>query len=56
MYYIKAIGKAELERLKVKTPTFVNVAALSAMVPGCEVADVPVIAVSVDPCICCTER
>jgi Ni,Fe-hydrogenase III large subunit len=56
MYYIKAKGKAELERLKVKTPAFVNVAALSAMVPGCEMADVPVITVSVDPCICCTER
>jgi len=56
MYYIKAQGKVELERLKVKTPAFVNVAALSAMVPGCEVADIPVITVSVDPCICCTER
>jgi ech hydrogenase subunit E len=56
MYFIKAQGKVELERIKVKTPAFVNVSALAAMVPGCEVADIPVITVSVDPCICCTER
>jgi len=55
-YYIKAMGKVELDRVKIKTPTIVNVAALTAMVPGCEMPDVPVITVSVDPCICCTER
>ena len=55
-YYVKAKGTVELERVKVKTPAFVNVAALTAMVPGCEMPDVPVITVSVDPCICCTER
>ncbi len=56
LYYVKAKGTADLERIKIKTPAFVNVAALSAMVPGCEMADIPVITVSVDPCICCTER
>jgi ech hydrogenase subunit E len=56
LYYVKAKGTADLERIKIKTPAFVNVAALSAMVPGGEMADVPVITVSVDPCICCTER
>jgi len=56
LYYILAKGKTELERIKVKTPTFMNAAALKAMVPGCEVADIPTITVSVDPCICCTER
>ncbi len=56
MYYVKAKGTVDLDRIKVKTPAFVNVAALSAMIPGCEMPDVPVITVSVDPCICCTER
>ncbi|OPY33126.1 MAG: F(420)H(2) dehydrogenase subunit D [Methanomassiliicoccales archaeon PtaU1.Bin124] len=56
IYYVKAKGTVDLERIKVKTPAFVNVAALSAMVPGCEMPDIPVITVSVDPCICCTER
>jgi ech hydrogenase subunit E len=56
IYYVKAKGTVDLERIKVKTPAFVNVAALSSMVPGCEMPDIPVITVSVDPCICCTER
>jgi ech hydrogenase subunit E len=56
LYYVRAKGTTDLERIKIKTPAFVNVAALSAMVPGCEMADIPVITVSVDPCICCTER
>ncbi|MDW5564216.1 MAG: nickel-dependent hydrogenase large subunit [Methanomassiliicoccus sp.] len=56
LYYIRAAGRVELERIKVKTPTFMNAAALAAMVPGSEFSDVPIITVSVDPCICCTER
>ncbi len=56
MYYVKAKGRLELDRIKVRTPAFVNVQALKGMVPGCELADVPVITVSVDPCICCTDR
>jgi ech hydrogenase subunit E len=56
MYYIKARGKLELERTKLRTPALMNVAALLAMLPGCQLADVPTITVSVDPCICCTDR
>jgi len=26
------------------------------MLPGCELADVPVIVLSIDPCVSCTER
>jgi ech hydrogenase subunit E len=29
---------------------------LLAMLPGAELADVPVIILSIDPCISCTER
>jgi ech hydrogenase subunit E len=56
MYYIKAKGKLDLERTKLRTPALMNVAALLAMLPGCQLADVPTITVSVDPCICCTDR
>ncbi|MEW6726166.1 MAG: nickel-dependent hydrogenase large subunit [Bacillota bacterium] len=52
----KGNGSAFLERLKVRTPTFSNIPPLLAMLPGCEVADVPVIVLSIDPCIACTER
>ncbi|GAB6275016.1 MAG: nickel-dependent hydrogenase large subunit [Peptococcaceae bacterium] len=55
-YYAKGNGTRNLERLKVRTPTFVNIPSLLVMLPGCELADVPVIVLSIDPCISCTER
>lgn len=54
--YARGNGTAHLERLKVRTPTFANIPTLLAMLPGCELADVPVITLSIDPCIACTER
>ncbi len=56
LYYLRAKGKLELERIKLRTPALMNVASLLAMLPGCQLADVPTITVSVDPCICCTDR
>lgn len=55
-YYIKANGTKNLERLRIRTPTFANVPVLLAALPGCQLADVPVITLSIDPCISCTER
>jgi ech hydrogenase subunit E len=55
-YYAKGNGTRNLERLKVRTPTFANIPSLLVMLPGCELADVPVIVLSIDPCISCTER
>jgi len=54
--YARGNGTPHLERLKVRTPTFSNIPALLAMLPGAELADVPVIVLSIDPCIACTER
>ncbi len=54
--YARGNGTAHLERLKVRTPTFANIPTLLVMLPGCELADVPVIVMSIDPCIACTER
>jgi ech hydrogenase subunit E len=56
LYYIRANGTKHLERFRVRTPTFANLAPLLDMLPGCELADVPVIVLSIDPCISCTER
>lgn len=56
LYYIKASGKKNLDRLRIRTPTFANIPALLAMLPGIELADVPVVVLSIDPCISCTER
>lgn len=55
-YYIKGNGTRNLERMRVRTPTFANVPTLLVMLPGCQLADVPVITLSIDPCISCTER
>jgi ech hydrogenase subunit E len=55
-YYMKANGKKKLERFRVRTPTFANIAPLVHMLKGCELADVPVITLSIDPCVSCTER
>jgi len=55
-YYIKANGKKILDRVRIRTPTFANVPALVAMLPGMWLSDVPVIVLSIDPCISCTER
>jgi len=56
MYYLKADGSKHMDRVRIRTPTFANIPPLLAMLPGCELADVPVIVLSIDPCISCTER
>ncbi|HTY47264.1 MAG TPA: nickel-dependent hydrogenase large subunit [Methanomassiliicoccales archaeon] len=55
-YWIKAKGETKLDRCKVRTPAFVNIPPLMEMLPNCHFPDVPVIVVSVDPCVCCTDR
>ncbi|HEX3030420.1 MAG TPA: NADH-quinone oxidoreductase subunit D, partial [Clostridia bacterium] len=45
-----------LDRLRVRTPTFANIPTLLQMLPGSQLADVPVLILTVDPCISCTER
>jgi ech hydrogenase subunit E len=55
-YYIKASGKKYLDRVRIRTPTFANLPVLVAMLPGMYLSDVPVIVLSIDPCVSCTER
>ena len=55
-YYFKGDGTKNLDRLRIRTPTFANIPPLAAMLPGIELADVPVVVLSIDPCISCTER
>ena len=56
IYFISGNGTKNLVRMRVRTPTFANIPTLLVMIPGCEMADVPVITLSIDPCIACTER
>ncbi|MDD5465848.1 MAG: nickel-dependent hydrogenase large subunit [Candidatus Omnitrophica bacterium] len=56
IYYAKADGSRFLQRLRVRTPTFANVPAMVKLLPGCQLADVPILVLTIDPCISCTER
>ncbi len=56
LYYVKANGKKFIERMRVRTPTFANLPGLVEMLKGCELADVPILILTIDPCISCTER
>ena len=56
VYYLKANGTKNLQRFRVRTPTFANLPALLKLLRGCELADVPVLVLTIDPCISCTER
>jgi len=56
VYYVKANGTKNLERYRARTPTFANVPAMIKLVKGCDLADVPNIVLTIDPCISCTER
>jgi len=56
LYYSKGNGTKFLDRMAVRTPTFANVPALLYMLEGMELADVPVLITTIDPCISCVER
>lgn len=56
IYHLKGNGTKFLQRFRVRTPTFANLPALLAMLPGSTLADVPVLVLTIDPCISCTER
>ena len=55
-YYVAADGSERPTRVRVRTPTFANLPAVLAMLPGTQMAAVPVALLSIDPCLSCTER
>jgi ech hydrogenase subunit E len=56
LYYVKGNGTKFLERMRVRTPTLANLPALLHTLKGVDLADVPVLILTIDPCISCTER
>lgn len=56
LYYARANGTKFLDRVRVRTPTFANVPALLETLKGCVLSDVPILILTIDPCISCTER
>lgn len=55
-YYVRGNGTKFLERARVRTPTNINIPAMVRMLQDCELQDVSMIIISIDPCISCTER
>ncbi len=56
VYCLQATGAKNLRRFRVRTPTFANLPAMVQLLQGCDLADVPVLVLTIDPCISCTER
>lgn len=56
VHYLKGNGSKHFVRSRIRTPTLTNIPPLMKMLEGCELADVPVIVLSIDPCIGCAER
>ncbi len=54
-YYIKSNGEKPY-RVKIRTPTYANIISLPYMMKNQQVADIPIILVSLDPCIACCDR
>lgn len=55
-YYSRTNGTKFLDRMRVRTPTFANLPALTQTLQGCQYGDVPLLILTIDPCISCTER
>lgn len=55
-YYVRANGSKFLDRMRVRTPTFANLPAMLQTLQGAQFADVPILILTIDPCISCTER
>ena len=56
IYYVKANGTKNLDRFRLRTPTTSNISPMLGLLKGCQLADVPLLVLTIDPCISCTER
>ena len=56
VYYVASDGGRTPARVKIRTPSFVNIPALEAMTMGQQLGNISLIQASVDPCISCTDR
>jgi len=55
-YYARGNGTKFLDRFRIRTPTAQNIGGMVAALEGCDLADVPLNILTIDPCISCTER
>lgn len=55
-YFARGNGTKNLDRMRMRTPTSQNLAGLVKALEGCDLADVPNVILTIDPCIACSER
>ena len=55
-YYARGNGSKYLDRMRMRTPTSQNLAGMTVALKGCDLADVNMVILTIDPCISCTER
>ena len=55
-YYARGNGTKHLDRMRMRTPTSQNLAGMVEALKGCDLADVNMVILTIDPCISCTER
>jgi membrane-bound hydrogenase subunit alpha len=55
-HYVKMVGEESPFSWKVRAPTYNNLLSWIPMMQGAQVADIPVVAASIDPCMSCTNR
>jgi NADH-quinone oxidoreductase subunit D len=56
VHYVKSNGSDKPERVRVRAPTLANLQAVSKMLEGDNLADVPIVIAAIDPCFSCTDR
>lgn len=55
-YFIRSAGGTKPDRVKVRTPSLCNWAAVLSVAVGHKLADIPMIMVGIDPCFSCNDR
>ena len=55
-YYARGCNSEFLKRMRMRTPTSQNLAGMVHALKGCDLGDVNMIILTIDPCISCTER
>ena len=55
-YYVASDGSDIPSRVKIRTPSYVNIPAIESISIGQYLADMPLIQASIDPCCSCTDR
>jgi len=56
MHYVRMAGKETPESWKIKASSYSNLMSWIPMLQGEQLADIPIIVASIDPCLSCTDR